>query len=75
MVTSNCHLQVAPNFLARAAFGEINVLSGSGPDQKHAFEMRWPKWAVLIAVTTGIALRDARPPKRYVTRRCRRDLV
>lgn len=51
-----------------------NALRGSGPGQKHAFEMPWPKWVVLIAGSTGTALRAVRPPNRYVTP-ARRDLV
>jgi hypothetical protein len=44
-----------------------NALRGSGPDRQHAFEDAWPKWVVLIAGSTGTALRAVRPPNRYVT--------
>src|SRR5215470_4027410 len=37
--------------------------------------MLWPKWVVLIAGTTGSALRAVRPPNRYVTPDVRHDLV
>jgi hypothetical protein len=30
-------------------------------------KMLWPKWVVLIAESTGTALRAVRPPNRYVT--------
>jgi len=29
-------------------------------------KMLWPKWVVLIAGSTGTALRSVRPPNRYV---------
>jgi hypothetical protein len=34
-----------------------NAFRGSGPGQKPAFEMHWHKWVVLIAGSTGSALR------------------
>src|SRR5262245_5009561 len=34
-----------------------NAFRGSGPSQKPAFEMHWHKWVVLIAGSTGSALR------------------
>ena len=52
-----------------------NALRRSGPDQKHAFEMRWHKWVVLIAGSTGSALRAVRPPNLHITPGVRRDLV
>src|SRR5216684_8557368 len=36
-----------------------NAFRGSGPGQKPAFEMHWHKWVVLIAGSTGSALRYA----------------
>src|SRR2546425_11296585 len=39
-----------------------NALGGSGPGQKPAFEMHWHMWVVLIAGSTGSALRAVRPP-------------
>src|SRR5438034_1269817 len=39
-----------------------NALRGSGPGQKPAFEMHWHMWVVLIAGSTGSALRAVRPP-------------
>src|SRR5215472_985232 len=35
--------------------------------------MPWPMWVVLIAGSTGAALRAVRPPNRYVTPDVRRD--
>ena len=35
--------------------------------------MLWPKWVVLIAGSTGAALRAVRPPNRYVTPDIQRD--
>ena len=37
--------------------------------------MRWHKWVVLIAGSTGSALRAVRPPNRHITPVARRDLV
>src|SRR5438045_2168256 len=37
--------------------------------------MRWHKWVVLIAGSTGSALRAVRPPNLYITPVVRRDLV
>jgi hypothetical protein len=38
--------------------------------------MLWPKWVVLIAGSTGSALRAVRPPNRHITLDIiRRDLV
>lgn len=37
-----------------------NALRGSGPDQKHAFKDAMAKWVVLIAGSTGTALRAVR---------------
>src|SRR6202051_4527884 len=37
--------------------------------------MLWPKWVVLIAGSTGSALRAVRPPNRHITPVARRDLV
>src|SRR5947199_10820681 len=37
--------------------------------------MRWPKWVVLIAGSTGSALRAVRPPNLHITPDVRRDLV
>jgi len=37
--------------------------------------MRWHKWVVLIAGSTGSALRAVRPPNLHITPSVRRDLV
>jgi hypothetical protein len=37
--------------------------------------MRWHKWVVLIAGSTGSALRAVRPPNLYIKPIDRRDLV
>jgi hypothetical protein len=37
--------------------------------------MRWHKWVVLIAGSTGSALRAVRPPNLHITPEVRRDLV
>src|SRR5208283_4160304 len=37
--------------------------------------MRWPKWVVLIAGSTGSALRAVRPPNLHITPDARCDLV
>src|SRR6201989_1325659 len=37
--------------------------------------MLWHKWVVLIAGSTGSALRAVRPPNRHITPIVRRDLV
>src|SRR6266704_6938239 len=37
--------------------------------------MLWPMWVVLIAGSTGSALRAVRPPNRHITPDVRRDLV
>jgi hypothetical protein len=37
--------------------------------------MRWHKWVVLIAGSTGSALRAARPPNLHITPVIRRDLA
>jgi hypothetical protein len=37
--------------------------------------MLWPKWVVLIAGSTGSALRAVRPPNRHITPVARCDLV
>src|SRR5436190_7912275 len=37
--------------------------------------MRWHKWVVLIAGSTGSALRAVRPPNLHITPDVRRDLV
>src|SRR4030081_3077700 len=52
-----------------------NALRGSGPGQKPAFEMQWHMWVVLIAGSTGSALRAVRPPNLHITPDGRRDLV
>ena len=44
-----------------------NGFRGSGPGQKLAFEMLWPFWVVLIAGSTGSALRAVRPPNLHIT--------
>src|SRR5262249_17447793 len=52
-----------------------NALRGSGPGQKPAFEMHWHKWVVLIAGSTGSALRAVGPPNLHITPNVQRDLV
>jgi hypothetical protein len=37
--------------------------------------MRWHEWVVLIAESTGSALRVVRPPNLHITPDARRDLV
>jgi hypothetical protein len=37
--------------------------------------MLWPEWVVLIAGSTGSALRAVRPPNLHITPDARRDLV
>jgi len=37
--------------------------------------MRWHKWVVLTAGSTGSALRAVRPPNLHITPEVRRDLV
>src|SRR5437588_11256161 len=37
--------------------------------------MLWPEWVVLIAGSTGSALRAVRPPNLHITPGVRRDLV
>jgi hypothetical protein len=37
--------------------------------------MRWHKWVVLIAGSTGTALRAVRPPSLHIAPDYRRDLV
>ena len=44
-----------------------NAFRGSGPGQKPAFEMHWHKWVVLIAGSTGSALRAVGPPNFHIT--------
>jgi hypothetical protein len=44
-----------------------NALRGSGPGQKLAFEMQWHEWVVLIAGSTGSALRAVRPSNLHIT--------
>ena len=44
-----------------------NAFRGSGPVQKPAFEMHWHKWVVLIAGSTGSALRAVGSPNLHIT--------
>src|SRR5215475_14395207 len=44
-----------------------NAFRGSGPGQKPAIEMHWHKWVVLIAGSTGSALRAVGPPNLHIT--------
>jgi hypothetical protein len=44
-----------------------NTFRGSGSGQKPAFEMHWHKWVVLIAGSTGSALRAVGPPNLHIT--------
>jgi hypothetical protein len=57
---------VRPVSAAHKAAGH-NALRGSGPGQKPAFEMHWHKWVVLIAGSTGSALRAVRPSNLHIT--------
>src|SRR5450432_1317477 len=41
----------------------------------HSITMRWHMWVVLIAGSTGSALRAVRPPNLHITPVTRRDLV
>ncbi len=52
-----------------------NALRGSGPDQQPAFDNAWGSWVILIAGSTGSALRAVRPPNLHITPGVRRDLV
>ena len=44
-----------------------NALLGSGPGQNPHSRMLWPMWVVLIAGSTGSALRAVRPPNLHIT--------
>src|SRR5262245_20225075 len=57
---------VRPIFAVHMTAGH-NALRGSGPGQKPAFEMHWHKWVVLIAGSTGSALRAVGPPNLHIT--------
>jgi hypothetical protein len=52
-----------------------NALRGSGPVNNPHSIMLWHKWVVLIAGSTGSALRAVRPPNLHITPVARRDLV
>src|SRR3984893_9662619 len=52
-----------------------NALRGSGPGQKLAFDNALAMWVVLIAGSTGSALRAVRPPNLHITPDVRCDLV
>ena len=52
-----------------------NALRGSGPDQQLAFKNAMAQWVVLIAGSTGSALRAVRPPNLHITPVVRRDFV
>jgi hypothetical protein len=53
-----------------------NALRGSGPGQTPAFDYAMAlEWVVLIAGSTGSALRAVRPPNLHITPDTRRDLV
>ena len=41
----------------------------------HSIAMRWHKWVVLTAGSTGSALRAFAPPNLHITPGARRDLV
>src|SRR3954463_16519640 len=45
------------------------------PTKSSHSTMRWHKWVVLIARSTGSALRAVRPPNLHITPDVRRDLV
>src|SRR5262249_22986375 len=63
---------VRPNCAVHMTAGH-NALRGSGPGQKPAFEMHWHKWVVLIAGSTGSALRAVGPSQPSHHAGCRRD--
>jgi hypothetical protein len=72
----NLHLQrwseqpcVRPSCAVHVTAGH-NAIRGSGPDQKHAFEDAVAHVVVLIAGSTGAALRAVRPSNRCVTPEC-----
>ena len=44
-----------------------NALRGSGPVKTSHSRMLWPMWVVLIAGSTGSALRAVRPPNLHIT--------
>ena len=44
-------------------------------NKTHSITMRWHEWVVLIAGSTGSALRAVRPPNLHITPDARRDLV
>jgi hypothetical protein len=50
-------------------------MAARDPDQKPAFEMHWHMWLVLIAGSTGSALRAVPPPNLHITPGVRRDLA
>src|ERR1700761_7582208 len=52
-----------------------NALRGSGPVKRTHSTMLWPMWVVLIAGSTGSALRAVRPPNLHITPVARCDLV
>ena len=52
-----------------------NALRGSGPDQQLAFKNAMTQWVVLIAGSTGSALRAVRPPNLNITPVVRRGIL
>jgi hypothetical protein len=52
-----------------------NASADQVPVNKPHSTMRWHEWVVLIAGSTGSALRAVRPPNRHFTPVIRRDLV
>ena len=53
-----------------------NALADQVPvKSSHSILMRWHEWVVLIAGSTGSALRAVRPPNLHITPVVRRDLV
>src|SRR5258706_9855087 len=52
-----------------------NALRGSGPTKLSHSTMLWHEWVVLIAGSTGSALRAVRPPNLHITPVVLRDFV
>ena len=67
--------------MCSASFSAVHVTAGHNasadqvPVNRTHSTMLWPMWVVLIAGSTGSALRAARPPNRHITPIARCDLV
>jgi branched-subunit amino acid permease len=68
---SRCYLAVILSMLIRCAGMAPLEISPYVP----VATMLWPMWVVLIAGSTGSALRAVRPPNRHITLDARCDLV